>query len=220
MDLPLPLSARALFAALFDGNAPVVVDLRLAEDAALDPGWIPASHRLAYDDLAGHLAVTSPGTEVVLICQGGLKLSQGAAARLILKGRRARYLEGRLLAWRAACLPLMGAGPGVWVSSASPAADPPAALAARWAALRLLPRPSEVISVAAEQADAVAARFGGEVLPPMAGVLDWFDRPVPELQSAAEFAASAGFERLARGAAEAGALAVLDAWMRGAEVAA
>ena len=217
MPHPDALTPRDLFKRLLSGHAPVVIDIRVADDLELDPGWMPASHRLRFDDLDGHLAVADPEAEVVFACHGGLKLSQGAAARLALRrGNTAAYLAGGCLGWRAAGLPLFDGAPGLWASGG----DTPEAVAARWLAARFLPRPHELVHVETDQVALVADRFGGQVLPMPAALLQRLDRSVQGLDEAVAFAATSDFARLLRGGGAPCAFATLDAWALGAEGAA
>ena len=108
--MPSPNEITAARAARLIGqpDAPVFVDLCLDEDFALDPALLPGAFRHPHDDLAAlvpHLADRA----VVLYCQRGKKLSQGAAALLRTHGVRAEYLAGGQVGWREAGLPLVPA---------------------------------------------------------------------------------------------------------------
>jgi len=203
------ISPRDLFAKLFTARTPVPLDVRVPDDLAQDEGWFPGAHRLAFEDLDGHLAAIPPERDVVVVCQGGLKLSQGCAARLVLRGRTATYLEGGLAGWRAAGLPLSSVAPNLWVTDGCD-------VAAYWLATRLLPRPHEILRVAADQVVMAADRFAGQPLPAAADLAAHFDRPMPAVQSALAFASSAEFRRLTDGGSA--GFDLLDAWARGAEV--
>ena len=87
-------------------KCPVIIDVRSEEDFAADPRMIPgALHRrhAAVPDWAHEFK----GRSAVVICQRGLKLSQGAAAWLRQGGIPADALEGGLEAWTGAGLPLV-----------------------------------------------------------------------------------------------------------------
>lgn len=202
------LSPPALFARLFSDKQLIVLDIRVPDDLALDAGWLPAAHRLSFEDLEGQLALVPPNHDVVVICQGGLKLSQGVAARLGLQGRRAGYLVGGIEAWRAAGMALSELAPELWVTDG-------ADVAAHWLATRLLPQPHEILVVEPDQIGAAADRFEGQPLPSAEALLARFDRPLHGLQSALDFAVSPAFSQLRQGGAR--GFGLLDAWTLGAE---
>ncbi|WP_339714910.1 hypothetical protein, partial [uncultured Sneathiella sp.] len=74
-------------------DAPVLVDVCIDEDFADDPRLLPTAFRHPYQDIAA-LAPKLAGQRVVVICQKGRKLSQGAAAVLRNCGIAAESLEG------------------------------------------------------------------------------------------------------------------------------
>ena len=81
--------------------APVLLDVRLAEDFALDPRLVPTARR------AGHDAPPAmpPGTRAVCICRAGHRVSHAAAALLRTRGVVAEVLEGGMEGWVAEGLP-------------------------------------------------------------------------------------------------------------------
>ena len=84
-------------------DAPAVVDVRLPEDVARDPRTLPGS--VARDNRAAPAwarEFAGRGGPVVVLCQRGLKLSQGTVAWLRHEGVLAEALEGGFEAWRAA----------------------------------------------------------------------------------------------------------------------
>ena len=80
-------------------DAPVLVDVCIDEDFADDPRLLPTAFRHPYQDIAA-LAPKLAGERVVVICQKGRKLSQGAAAVLRNCGIAAESLEGGVFGWR------------------------------------------------------------------------------------------------------------------------
>ena len=209
--------ARDLFTRIISDACPVVIDIRIPEDIARDDGWMPAAHRVAFGDLEKLMTLAAAADEAIIVCQGGLKLSQGVAARLAVRGCRAGFLAGGLVGWRGAGLPLMQAQPGIWVTGS---ADTASAIAAHWLADRLLPRPSELLQVAPDQVALAAERFAGTPLPDAPGLLALLDRPVSALRSTLDFACGPDFARLARGFGfDARAMSALDAWTLGEGVA-
>ncbi len=79
-------------------DAPLLVDVRIDQDHAADPRTLPASIRRDFRTVSSWASDYS-GRSVVVICQRGLKLSQGVAAWLRHAGARAENLEGGFEAW-------------------------------------------------------------------------------------------------------------------------
>jgi len=106
-------------------DSPVIIDVRDADDYPADPRLIPGARR------RDHRTVSewsrdwpTPGSRAVIVCQRGLKLSEGVAAILRARGVAAEVLEGGFLAWRDAGGLLFDPAkpPGCWrPRSASPA---------------------------------------------------------------------------------------------------
>ena len=146
-------------------DAPVVVDVRTDDDYAADPRLLPAAQRRNFattDDWAGEFAAR----HVVVVCQRGQKLSQGAAAWLRHHGVAAESLEGGFEAWRQAegllvspgQLPERDAkGRTVWVTRARPKVD---RIACPWLIRRFIDRDAVFLFVNASEVLAVAERFG------------------------------------------------------------
>jgi rhodanese-related sulfurtransferase len=146
-------------------DAPVLIDVRTEEDAAADPRLLPASLRRDHRDVATW-APTFRGKAAVVICQKGLKLSEGAAAWLRHEGAQAEVLEGGFVAWAEAGLPLVAArhvpprdaqGRTLWVTRARPKVD---RIACPWLIRRFVDPDAVFLFVAASQVQAVAERFG------------------------------------------------------------
>ncbi|WP_439595188.1 chromate resistance protein ChrB domain-containing protein [Falsiroseomonas sp.] len=159
------LSPESLLARLGLPDAPLLIDVRLAEDAAADPRGLPTA--MHHDHRA--IAAWAPrfeGREVVVICQRGLKISEGAAAWLRQDGARAWVLQGGFEAWRAAGLPLIpeallpprdATGRTIWVTRARPKVD---RIACPWLIRRFIDREARFLFVAPSEVAAVAERFG------------------------------------------------------------
>ena len=146
-------------------DAPAVIDVRTAEDAAADPRLIPGAVRRGHDDVAAW-AGRFAGRDVVVVCQKGLKLSQGAAAWLRHAGANAESLDGGFEAWRDARLPLVAPahvpprdaqGRTVWVTRARPKVD---RIACPWLIRRFVDPDAVFLFVAPSEVTAVAERFG------------------------------------------------------------
>ena len=145
-------------------DAPVLIDVRTGEDAAADRRLLPASIRRDHREV-GAWAPGYRGRSVIVVCQQGLKLSEGAAAWLRHEGAEAESLEGGFLAWADAGLPLVragripprnGAGSTVWVTRARPKVD---RIACPWLIRRFVDPAAVFLFVAASQVQAVAERF-------------------------------------------------------------
>ncbi len=146
-------------------DAPVLIDVRTEEDAAADPRLLPGAIRRSHTDVAGW-AGGFAGRDVVVVCQKGLKLSQGAAAWLRHAGADAQSLEGGFDAWREAGLPLAATthlpprdamGRTLWVTRARPKID---RIACPWLIRRFIDPSAVFLFVAPAEVAAVAERFG------------------------------------------------------------
>jgi rhodanese-related sulfurtransferase len=145
-------------------DAPLIVDVRIDEDHDLDPRHLPGSVRGDFRTVRTW-APALRGRRVVVVCQKGLKLSQGAAAWLRQHGADAETLEGGFEAWRAAGAPLVNAavlpprnedGQTVWVTRARPKID---RIACPWLIRRFIDPQAVFLFVAASEVLAVAERF-------------------------------------------------------------
>jgi rhodanese-related sulfurtransferase len=163
--MPFTITPQQLARRIGMPDAPVLVDVRTAEDAAADPRLLPAAQRRDHRNI-GAWAPALRGRSVVAICQKGLKLSEGVAAWLRHEGAEAEVLEGGFLAWAAAGLPLVAArhvpprdaaGRTLWVTRARPKVD---RIACPWLIRRFVDREAVFLFVAASEVLAVAERFG------------------------------------------------------------
>ncbi len=145
-------------------DCPVLLDVRIDEDFNDDPKLIPGAYRHPFTkvlDLVGALK----GKSVIVYCQKGLKISQGAAAILRNGGVHAEVLEGGQFAWRDAELPMVAAeklppldtfGRTVWVTRHRPKID---RIACPWLIRRFVDPKAQILFVAASQVNNVAERF-------------------------------------------------------------
>jgi len=145
-------------------DAPWLVDVRIDNDHAADPRMLPASIRrdaLTVSSWAGDYA----GRSVVVICQRGQKLSQGAAAWLRHTGARAESLEGGFEAWvegkgllvRPDHVPERdNQGRTVWVTRTRPKID---RVACPWLIRRFIDPSAVFLFVAPAEVVDVADRF-------------------------------------------------------------
>lgn len=146
-------------------DAPTLIDVRIPDDVALDTRILPTAEQRSHKtvaDWAGGYA----GRRVVVICQRGLKLSEGVAAWLRHEGVAAENLEGGFEAWRdnggllvsTRPLPPRDAqGRTLWVTRARPKVD---RIACPWLIRRFVDPTSLFLFVAANEVAAVAERFG------------------------------------------------------------
>ena len=158
------ITANQLSRLIGTPDAPALVDICIDEDFAADPRLVPTAFRWRHDRIAT-LAPRFTGRRVVVICQKGLKLSQGAAALLRAEGVAAEHLKGGVVAWRDAGLPLVPAAaipaapPGegtLWVTRRRPKID---RIACPWLIRRFVDPAARFLFVDADQVDAVAERF-------------------------------------------------------------
>ena len=108
MPSPTEITVSQLSRLIGTPDAPIVLDVCIEEDFELDPRIIPTSHRCPHRDVENLLPALGD-RRVVVYCQKGRKISQGAAAILRGHGVGAESLEGGHFAWRDAGEPLVPA---------------------------------------------------------------------------------------------------------------
>ncbi len=106
MPTPNQITPRQLARLIGTPGAPIVIDLCIDDDFSLDPRVIPAAFRHSYTEI-NNLADQCCGRSVVVYCQKGKKISEGGAAQLRTMDVRAQVLQGGVVAWRDAGLPLV-----------------------------------------------------------------------------------------------------------------
>lgn len=145
-------------------DLPVLIDICIEEDFAADPRLIPGAFRHPFSEIEALVPVLT-NRRVVVICQKGLKLSQGAAALLRTHGVAAESLEGGNFAWRDAGLPLVPAkaipprskdGGTLWVTRLRPKID---RIACPWLIRRFVDPRARFLFVEASQVPEIANRF-------------------------------------------------------------
>lgn len=146
-------------------DAPRIIDVRTEEDFAQDPRTLPGAVRRDARSVASW-AGEFTGQTIAVVCQRGLKLSQGVGAWLRHAGSRAEALEGGFLAWAAAGgilvepehVPKRDAqGRTVWVTRARPKID---RIACPWLIRRFVDPGAVFLFVAPSEVESVAERFG------------------------------------------------------------
>lgn len=156
------ISPNSLMRLIATPQAPTVIDVCIDADFADDPHLIPTAQRCAHGSIET-LALALAGGHVVVVCQKGLKLSQGAAAVLRTFGINAEVLEGGNEAWRAAGLPRIPAhtlpAPHTgtrWVTRWRPKID---RIACPWLIRRFVDPNAQFLFVPPSEVAAVAEKF-------------------------------------------------------------
>lgn len=143
---------------------PVLIDVRIDEDFDADPFLIPGAFRHPFTGVAA-LVSSLRGQNVVVYCQKGLKISQGAAAILRAEGIQAEVLEGGQFAWSDAGQPMVltekippldESGCTVWVTRHRPKID---RIACPWLIRRFVDPRARFLFVSPAQVLNVAERF-------------------------------------------------------------
>ncbi|MGI9350500.1 MAG: chromate resistance protein ChrB domain-containing protein [Rhizobiaceae bacterium] len=167
MPSPTQISVLHLLRLIGTQKCPVLIDVCIDEDFADDPRLVPTAFRYPFPRI-NELVPRLGNKKAVVICQKGLKLSEGAAALLRAEGIDAEHLEGGNFAWRDANAPLVPAkiipkrnlkGHTQWVTGHGPGI---VRIACTWLIRRfvdpdarfLFVSPSEVLNIA-EKFDAV-----------------------------------------------------------------
>ncbi|MEL7463774.1 MAG: sulfurtransferase/chromate resistance protein [Pseudomonadota bacterium] len=161
------ITPKQLFRLIGGADAPAIVDVRIDADFDDDPHFAPTAFRWPHARIEA-LAPRLAGRRVVVICQKGLKLSQGAAAMLRAEGIAAETLQGGAFAWREEGLPTIraaampprdGAGRTVWATRQRPKID---RVACPWLIRRFIDPGARFLFVAPSEVKLVAEKFGAE----------------------------------------------------------
>ncbi len=169
MPTPDAITASQLSRLIGTPDAPLIIDVRIDEDRGADPRMLPASVRRDHRTVASW-ARTYAGRSIAVVCQRGLKLSQGAAAWLRHAGAKAEFLEGGFEAWNNAkgmvvspdhVPPRDAEGRTLWVTRARPKID---RIACPWLIRRFIDPDAVFLFVAPQEVQAVAERFGATPL--------------------------------------------------------
>lgn len=103
---PYSIAALDILPRLAGDDAPVMLDLRIAEDIAEHPIRLPAARRVPYRDLDTQIQLSAQ-RGAICICHKGRKISHGVAARLRAAGIDAVVLDGGVVGWRDLGLPVL-----------------------------------------------------------------------------------------------------------------
>lgn len=164
MPSPTEISAVQLSRLIGTAAAPIIIDVRTTSDFEADPRLIPGSLRQDAQ-AAARWAAELPNTNVVVVCQRGMKLSQGAAAWLRHEGKIAETLTGGFEAWRDGRFQLVdtsklpprdASSRTVWVTRARPKID---RIACPWLIRRFVDPTAVFLFVSPSEVAAVAERF-------------------------------------------------------------
>lgn len=165
MPSPNVISVDKLARLIGRPDCPSLIDVRTDEDFAADTRLVPGALRRDYRHVA-EWASEFRGRPAVVICQKGLKLSQGVAAWLRHDGVKADVLDGGVLAWTAAGLPMLDVtkipprdaqGSTRWVTRARPKVD---RIACPWLIRRFIDPKAVFLFVNPSDVMSVADRFG------------------------------------------------------------
>ena len=99
MPSPNQISVSQLARLIGTPDCPVIIDLRIDEDFEADPRLLPTAFRYSFTEIES-LTPNLQGKRVVLYCQKGKKISEGAVALLRCHGIAAECLEGGQFGWR------------------------------------------------------------------------------------------------------------------------
>lgn len=167
MPAPNAISVAQLARLIGRPDCPALVDVCTDEDFAANPKLIPGAMRRPWADVSSWAEeFAALGKPTIVICQRGLKLSEGAAAWLRHAGVAADNLEGGIVAWQQAGQPMLdtsklpprdGKGRTVWVTRARPKID---RIACPWLIRRFVDPNAVILYVAASEVPDVAERFG------------------------------------------------------------
>jgi len=164
MPAPNEMTPAQLLRLIGTPDAPAIVDICIPPDFAEDPFLIPGSIRHSHDDI-DVLKQRLAGRSCVIVCQRGLKLSQGLAARLRAEGIPAEYLSGGMYGWRDLtsapripfrALPTPQDGATLWVTRHRPKID---RIACPWLIRRFVDPAARFLFVAPDQVTDVADKF-------------------------------------------------------------
>ncbi len=146
-------------------DTPAIVDISIDADFNDDPFLIPGAFRHPHTDIAG-LKERLGGRACIIVCQRGIKLSQGLAARLRADGHQAEYLQGGNYGWRdhadapripASSIPSPVDGATLWVTRHRPKID---RIACPWLIRRFVDANARVLFVSPPEVAGVAERYG------------------------------------------------------------
>lgn len=164
MPSPTEITATQLGRLVGLPDSPIILDVRSDDAFARDPRTIPTAIRRDARTVESW-AASYAGKRVVVTCQHGASLSQGAAAWLRQEGAEAESLDGGHEGWvrsggllvDTTKLPRRDAQDRtVWVTRQRPKLD---RIACPWLIRRFVDRDAVVLFVAATEVEGVAEKF-------------------------------------------------------------
>lgn len=165
MPAPNEITPQQLLRLIGTPDCPAIVDICIAPDFAADPFLIPGAFRHPHTDIHGLMARLND-KPCIIVCQKGIKLSQGVAAWLRSEGIAAEYLSGGMYGWRdtksapripATALPDPVDGSTLWVTRHRPKID---RIACPWLIRRFVDPAARFLFVSPSEVAGVADRFG------------------------------------------------------------
>ena len=164
MPSPTEITVAQLARLIGMPDAPFLIDVRIDEDFEADPQLLPTAKRCSHSEIAS-LAPRLQNARVVIYCQKGKKISQGAAAILRELNIQTETLQGGHFAWRDAgqalvpvsIIPNSNSKRGtVWVTKHRPKID---RIACPWLIRRFVDRDARFLFVSPAEVLAVADKF-------------------------------------------------------------
>lgn len=164
MPSPTEITVSQLSRLIGTPNTPIIIDVRIDDDFTADPQLLPTAFRHSFSDIAS-LVPKLESSRVVVYCQKGKKISQGAIAILRESGIKAESLEGGHFAWRddkqimisAEKTPERNAqSRTVWVTKQRPKID---RIACPWLIRRFIDPNAQFLFVAPSEVLDVAEKF-------------------------------------------------------------
>lgn len=164
MPSPNEITVTQLSRLIGLADSPILVDVRIDADFDEDPRIIPTAFRHPFENI-GTLVPQLLGKRVVVYCQKGKKISQGASAILQNQGIETESLEGGQFAWREAEMPMItaskipfisGRNQTVWVTKHRPKVD---RIACPWLIRRFIDPGAQFLFVAPAEVIDVGKKF-------------------------------------------------------------
>ena len=164
MPAPNEITVSQLLRLIGTPDCPAIVDISIDPDFDANPFLIPGAFRHPHTDPSG-LIERLGGQPCVVVCQKGIKLSQGMAALLRSKGIAAEYLQGGNYGWRAhegaprvpsKAIPSNVEGRTLWVTRHRPKID---RIACPWLIRRFVDRNADFLFVSPAEVMGVADRY-------------------------------------------------------------
>jgi rhodanese-related sulfurtransferase len=165
MPAPNQITVPQLARLIGTPDCPAIVDISTDPDFKDDPYLVPGAFRHPHGDVSG-LVSRLGGRPAIVMCQKGLKLSQGLTAWLQSEGLQAEYLEGGMHSWRdhadtirvpATSIPRPIGDATLWVTRHRPKID---RIACPWLIQRFVDADARFLFVAPAEVAGVAGRYG------------------------------------------------------------